>query len=189
MKSQLLMLAVFLGVVLGLLGASTVVVVREGREKVEGLMTDASAEPSVAEIEAADGDGPAGVIEPDSAPAPRNSPPVEVAEVTPEFDPESAEANPTRMQGGVQEARDAIPAGETDSVAPSRLRTEQLAKMFAGMQAREAARVLSQMEDADIEIVLSLLKDRQASAILGNLPPERAAMITQNVIRRERSLK
>ena len=57
------------------------------------------------------------------------------------------------------------------------VKERRLAKIFAAMQAKDAARVLQQMDDNDVGVVLGYLAERQAAAILGNFPSERAAQI------------
>lgn len=64
---------------------------------------------------------------------------------------------------------------------------ERLAKLFGSMQPRDAARVMTEMGDTEVRILLALLGDRQASAILSSLPPARAAAITTMVIGSKRS--
>ncbi|MEX2582209.1 MAG: hypothetical protein WD766_02985 [Gemmatimonadota bacterium] len=78
----------------------------------------------------------------------------------------------------------ALPAtnGTEAAMEPARL-----AKLFASMQAREAARVMEHMDDYEVQIILTQLGNREAAAILSNLTPERAAVISQTVIRGERS--
>lgn len=186
MKSQLLILAAFLGVVLGLLGGSTIVVAREGQTRLEEMRT---ADPTEVQVEDS---LPVGDGSPATVPAPASEP-VSQDSAPPELDP-AVDAGPTNvnsvaLQNGAEEQPEPDSAEKAALPQPSVLRMGQMAKMFAGMQPREAARVLSQMEDAEIEALLSLLRERQASAILGNLPPERAAVITQNVIRSDRSLQ
>lgn len=63
--------------------------------------------------------------------------------------------------------------GDTAGIVKER----RLAKIFAAMQAKEAARVLQQMDNNDVGVVLGYLAERQVAAILGNFPPERAAQI------------
>ena len=63
------------------------------------------------------------------------------------------------------------------------VKERRLAKIFAAMQAKDAARVLQQMDDNDVGVVLGYLAERQAAAILGNFPPERAAQIGRQSLR------
>jgi Mg/Co/Ni transporter MgtE len=67
------------------------------------------------------------------------------------------------------------------------LTSAELAKLFASMQARDAAKVLEQMDDFEVQVILGALGNREAAAILSNLSPERAAVISRAVIRGERS--
>ncbi len=66
------------------------------------------------------------------------------------------------------------------------LTSAELAKLFASMQARDAARVLEQMDDFEVQVILGALANREAAAILSNLSPERAAVISRAIIRSER---
>lgn len=69
------------------------------------------------------------------------------------------------------------------------LTSAELAKLFASMQARDAAKVLEQMDDFEVQVILGALGNREAAAILANLSPERAAVISRAVIRGERSAR
>lgn len=59
----------------------------------------------------------------------------------------------------------------------------RLAKVFAAMQAKDAARVLEQMNDSDVRAILGSLSSKQQAAILGSFPTQRAALIVQTTLR------
>lgn len=83
----------------------------------------------------------------------------------------------------------AAPTGNQQSLPEGALTSAELAKLFASMQARDAAKVLEQMEDFEVQVILGALGNREAAAILSNLTPERAAVISRAVIRGERSAR
>jgi Mg/Co/Ni transporter MgtE len=60
---------------------------------------------------------------------------------------------------------------------------QRLAKVFAAMQAKDAARVLEQMNDSDVRAILGALSSKQQAAILGSFPTARAASIVQTTLR------
>lgn len=60
----------------------------------------------------------------------------------------------------------------------------RIARIFAAMQAKDAARVLEQMSDGDIAAILGELSERQAAGILAHLPPPRAATISRLTLQR-----
>lgn len=62
---------------------------------------------------------------------------------------------------------------------------DQLARIFAAMQPRDAARVLSHLRDNEIRDVLTLMAPRQAAAVLSNMEPGRAAVLSRSVLERE----
>jgi MgtE intracellular N domain len=93
-------------------------------------------------------------------------------------DPASTHAAPV---AATEEPVQATTAGEP-AMEPARL-----AKVFASMQAREAARVLEHLDDDEVQIILGQLGNREAAAVLSNLTPERAAVISRAIIRGERS--
>lgn len=61
--------------------------------------------------------------------------------------------------------------------------SHRLAKVFAAMQAKDAARVLEQMEDSDVQVILTSLSNKQQAAILGSFPTQRAATIMRSTLR------
>ena len=66
-----------------------------------------------------------------------------------------------------------------DTVPPGK----RIAKVFAAMQARDAARVLEQMDDNDVRVILASLPNKQQAAILGNFPSQRAAGLMRESLR------
>jgi hypothetical protein len=84
----------------------------------------------------------------------------------------------------VEPAAPAAAAVEQSPAAPQpELEVEQLAKLFAAMQPKDAARILEQMDDQDVKAILARLRERQAAAILSSLPPQRVAAISRSVMR------
>lgn len=74
------------------------------------------------------------------------------------------------------DATDAAPdEGEDERDAGAR----RLAKIFAVMDAGEAAAVLRQLSDEEIEAVLRRMSERNAAPILEAFPPERAAALSR----------
>jgi hypothetical protein len=78
-------------------------------------------------------------------------------------------------------------AVQTTTAGEPAMEPARLAKVFASMQAREAARVLEHLDDGEVQIILGQLGNREAAAVLSNLTPERAAVISRAIIRGERS--
>ena len=62
---------------------------------------------------------------------------------------------------------------------------KRIAKVFAAMQARDAARILQQMDDGDVKVILGSLSAKQQAAILGQFPVQRAALLTRTALRGE----
>lgn len=60
-----------------------------------------------------------------------------------------------------------------------------LAKVFASMQAPNAAHILQQMDDSDVQLILASLSPKQQAAILGQFPAQRAATIARATLRGE----
>ncbi len=84
----------------------------------------------------------------------------------------------------------AAPSNPTSADLPEgALTSAGLAKLFASMQARDAAKVLEKMEDYEVQVILGALGNREAAAILSSLPPERAAGISRAVILGERGVR
>jgi hypothetical protein len=81
----------------------------------------------------------------------------------------------------------APPAAGSTAADEPKMEPARLAKVFASMQAREAARVLEHLNDSEIQVILAGVGNREAAAILSNLTPERAAVISRAVISGERS--
>jgi hypothetical protein len=59
---------------------------------------------------------------------------------------------------------------------------EQLARIFAAMQARDAAQVLEHMSDAEVRSILTRVGARQAASILSNMNADRAAVLSRAVL-------
>ena len=59
----------------------------------------------------------------------------------------------------------------------------RLARVFASMDAKQAARVLEHMADTDAEVILSYVGTRQAASIMAELPPERVATLSKMAIK------
>lgn len=101
--------------------------------------------------------------------------------------PAAAQALAANAPGTSVES-DTTPTAERTGLPDGALTSAELAKLFAAMQARDAAKVLEQMEDFEVQVILGALGNREAAAILSNLSPERAAVISRAVIRGERSV-
>jgi len=93
--------------------------------------------------------------------------------------------------GSDSSAAAAEPSPTPDEAPPAaggpKMEPARLAKVFATMQAREAARVLEHLNDGEIQVILAGVGNREAAAILSNMTPERAAVISRAVISGERS--
>lgn len=117
-------------------------------------------------------------------------PPVAVAETT--HVARHPAAGVALAVGGVAASGPAA-AAAANAAAPvlpeGALTSAELAKLFAAMQARDAAKVLEQMDDYEVQVILGALGNREAAAILSSLPPERAAVISRAVILGERRVR
>jgi flagellar motility protein MotE (MotC chaperone) len=60
---------------------------------------------------------------------------------------------------------------------------KRVAKVFASMQARDAAHILQQMDNADVKVILGSLSPKQQAAILGQFPSQRAADLARETLR------
>lgn len=60
--------------------------------------------------------------------------------------------------------------------------SRKLAKIFAAMDAEDAAAVLVEMTDEEVTAILVRMSDRKAAPVIASFPPERAALLTQNVL-------
>jgi hypothetical protein len=88
-------------------------------------------------------------------------------------------------------AAHAVPASAPVKNAANAARTDStqkvLAKVFASMQAPNAAHILQQMDDSDVQLILASLSPKQQAAILGQFPAQRAATIARATLRGEGS--
>lgn len=74
----------------------------------------------------------------------------------------------------------AIRPGGEDASEPDG--SARLGKIFAAMDARDAARVLEMLDDHEVRSILSHMTDRHAAAILGHFDPARAATLSRVVL-------
>ena len=76
-----------------------------------------------------------------------------------------------------------IPATTAAAHVPDQIESAlpegRIAKIFNGMQAKDAAKILEQMADSDVRVILSKMSDKQAAAILVAFPAIRAAAISR----------
>lgn len=177
-----LVLLVVVGTLLGFLGATTLVVVREGGEHAgriaRGELPDAPAQEDAPDTAAADSMAPA-VADVATAVAPADSATAAGLE-SPETGPAAPTASDDRgtpLQEG--EAAAVVSAAALPATLPTGPMPgpEDLARYLSTMQPRDAARVLEQMTDAEIARILAMIGGRRASAIMGSLAPDRAAAI------------
>lgn len=172
-----LVLLVVAGMLLGFLGGTTLVVVREGGERtgrisgVEALDSSAPEvrdEETTAEPEEMSPEPPPSAAAADSTELEEPAAPVLAAAEPTAVDDRGT---PLREGHGVAAALPAmLPAGPMPG-------PEDLARYLSTMQPREAARVLERMTDAEIARILAMIGGRRASAIMGSLAPDRAAAI------------
>ena len=102
--------------------------------------------------------------------------PVQAAATTDAELPATDMGLPSTGGAPVVDATNAAPDdGEDERDAGAR----RLAKIFAVMDAGEAASVLRQLSDEEIEAVLRRMSERNAAPILEAFPPERAAALSR----------
>lgn len=171
-----MVLLVVAGMLLGFLGATTLVVVRAGGDHtgritsgdpLEAVAADPVDPPPADTSAVILPDSSAGVLTAVSDPVP--APPVALAD---SLAPTVADGRGTPQEDELAAAAPVttLPAGPMPGPA-------DLARYLSTMQPRDAARVLEQMNDAEIARVLAMIGGRRASAIMGGLAPERAAAI------------
>ena len=177
-----LVLLVVAGMLLGFLGATTLVVVREGGEQAgrisRGESVDSLAVQGAADSLSADStmqpaaDLPVQLAVADSAvPAELQAP------ATDSTAPTTADERGTPLQEGEVATTVTAAALSTPLPAGPMPGPADLARYLSTMQPRDAARVLEQMTDPEIARILAMMGGRRASGIMGSLAPERAAAI------------